>query len=93
MVTFITYDLLDTRNYVPSECVYGNFDIVLCRNVLIYLKEQNQIKLLTKLYKAIDKDGYLVLGGTEYIPETLSGMFEKVNDFSSIYRKNDMVIY
>jgi chemotaxis protein methyltransferase CheR len=93
MVTFISYDLLDTRSFVPPECVYGNFDIVLCRNVLIYLNEQNQVKLLTKLYKALDKDGYLILGGSEYIPEILSGMFEKVNDFSSIYRKNEMIDY
>ena len=35
MVNFSLYNMLDKKRYAPPESVYGNFDIVLCCNILI----------------------------------------------------------
>jgi chemotaxis protein methyltransferase CheR len=59
MVTFRVFNLLDDIRPL------GHFDIVLCRNLLIYLDRPTKQKLLAKLAGALAPDGVLCLGGPE----------------------------
>lgn len=43
----------------------GAFDIILCRNVLIYQNSENKKMVVSKFCEHLVDDGYLVLGGTE----------------------------
>jgi chemotaxis protein methyltransferase CheR len=43
----------------------GNYDLILCRNVLIYFSDDCRKAVLRKLSKAIKPGGYLVLGYSE----------------------------
>ncbi|MCL7487503.1 MAG: protein-glutamate O-methyltransferase CheR [Desulfobulbaceae bacterium] len=43
----------------------GLFDIIFCRNVSIYFSEENKSKLFKKLAGILEKDGYLIVGGSE----------------------------
>lgn len=52
------------------------FDIVLLRNVLIYLSKESQVHLLKKIYELLKRDGYLVLGKTEAVPMELRDSFD-----------------
>jgi chemotaxis protein methyltransferase CheR len=45
----------------------GDFDIVFCRNVLIYFKDETKRDVLDKFYGSLVADGYLFLGPTEMI--------------------------
>ena len=59
------------------------FDVILCRNVLIYFDKPTQLKLLRRMGGVLQKDGYLMLGHSEAMHE-LSEMFRPVGH--SIYQ-------
>jgi chemotaxis protein methyltransferase CheR len=43
----------------------GKFDIIFCRNVAIYFSEEDRVNLFRKIGKALEPDGYLIIGSTE----------------------------
>ena len=43
----------------------GKFDIVLCRNVMIYFTTEDRRKIYTNISKVMEPDGYLMIGSTE----------------------------
>ena len=86
-VSFSFYDILDKNSYAPPESVFGGFDMVLCRNVMIYFNEEYQEKICGKLHRSLTKDGYLILGESELISETHRKYFKKVNECCHIYQK------
>jgi len=61
MVQFRQFSLLDD----PSEL--GMFDIVFCRNVLIYFDETTMGEVLARIASIMPRDGYLFLGGAETV--------------------------
>jgi chemotaxis protein methyltransferase CheR len=86
-VTFSLYDMLDKKHTVPPESVFGNFDLVFCRNLLIYFNSEYQETILTKLHRSLAGNGYLVLGEAEAPTLAWQCHFDRVFDFSPIYRK------
>lgn len=61
MVKFSAFNLLDDMSRM------GSFDIVFCRNVLIYFDEKHKTKILEKIAKQLENDGFLLLGGAETV--------------------------
>lgn len=53
-----------------SDLFPNNFDIIFCRNTLIYFPLKERIGVLEKLRKSLKKDGMLILGSAE----SLSGL-------------------
>ncbi len=45
--------------------VDGDFDVIFCRNVLIYFDRPTQLDVLKKLCDKIKKGGYLFIGHSE----------------------------
>ncbi|HCY87296.1 MAG TPA: chemotaxis protein CheR [Desulfobacteraceae bacterium] len=43
----------------------GKFDIVLCRNVMIYFTTEDRRKIYSNIAKVMEPDGYLLIGSTE----------------------------
>ncbi|MDC7127418.1 MAG: protein-glutamate O-methyltransferase CheR [Spirochaetales bacterium] len=67
-------------NYDISE----RYDIVFCRNVLIYFNKENQYKVISRIVDQMNYGGYLFLGHSE----SLAGLRENlVTKEASIYRK------
>lgn len=64
-VEFTRYDLLDTANSCPPASIFGDFDLVLCCNVLLYYRPAQQRRILDKLLGCLTPGGYLVTGETE----------------------------
>jgi len=64
-VDFSTYDLLDLNSSSPAESIYGNFDLILCCNVLYYYRPEIQQRILDKLKRNLAAGGYLVTGEAE----------------------------
>jgi len=87
LVAFSRHDLTDARSKVPSESVYGDFDMVFCRNVLIYLRGDAQGRVIQKCHHSLVPSGYLVLGRAEEFLVGSWGDFKKVTDACPIWRK------
>jgi chemotaxis protein methyltransferase CheR len=45
----------------------GVFDVIFCRNVLIYFDRDTRINILNRLARAAEPDGFLVLGAAETV--------------------------
>ena len=87
LVNFSLYDILDKKSYAPPESIFGDFDMVLCRNLLIYFKTEHQLIIFDKLYRSLKKGGYLVLGEAEIPIMKYQRSFKKVNECCNIYQK------
>ncbi|MBA4397374.1 MAG: chemotaxis protein CheR [Syntrophus sp. (in: bacteria)] len=87
LVTFSLYDMLDKKHGVPPESVFGAFDLVLCRNLLIYFNIEYQETIFARLYHSLAKNGILILGEAEAPTIKYQRCFSRVIDFSPIYRK------
>jgi two-component system, chemotaxis family, CheB/CheR fusion protein len=66
-VRFSQHDLLGPL-LAPVEAVIARFDLVLCRNVLIYLNARLQGLLVDRLASVVAPGGVLVLGPYESVP-------------------------
>jgi chemotaxis protein methyltransferase CheR len=77
-VTFKQHNLLAD----PYE---QNFDLIICRNVLIYFTEEAKDEIFMKFSKSLRKGGYLFIGGTEQIFQPAKYNLESTDTF--FYRK------
>jgi chemotaxis protein methyltransferase CheR len=54
-------------NLLSDFSALGMFDVVFCRNVLIYFDQATKIGVLERIADCMERDGYLVLGGAETV--------------------------
>jgi chemotaxis protein methyltransferase CheR len=80
LVFFKRHSILD-----PSP--FGRIDLVVFRNVLIYMTEALQERVLLTLVNALNPGGFLVLGKVEGLAGAARDRFVAVNLGERIYRK------
>jgi chemotaxis protein methyltransferase CheR len=78
MVKFMPLNLLNDFAHL------GRFDVVLCRNVLIYFDQATKIRVLERIAGITERDGFLMLGGAETVIG-LTERFRPVPDKRGIY--------
>ncbi len=66
---------------------FGTFDVVFCRNVLIYFDQETKIGVLNRLVRGVAADGYLVLGAAETVVG-LTEAFKPMRDHRGLYVVN-----
>lgn len=86
-VTFSFHDLLDNGSIAPSQSIFGDFDVILCCNVLLYFNGDSQKLIIDKLFKALNDRGFIVVGDEETSILKLSNRFAPVFPQSSVYYK------
>ncbi len=64
-VDFSIFDLIDEGKGAPPSSIYGDFDIVMCSNLLFYYKPEMQKRILARLSNSLVNGGYLVTGEAE----------------------------
>lgn len=55
-------------NLLKSFTALGRFDVIFCRNVLIYFSEQIKRDILARMAECLEPNGYLFLSSTEAMP-------------------------
>ncbi|MDA7948708.1 MAG: protein-glutamate O-methyltransferase CheR [Hyphomicrobiaceae bacterium] len=78
MVDYKHFNLLDDYSSL------GMFDIIFCRNVLIYFDPETKQDMLARMAKRLQPDGYLVLGAAETVIG-ISSEFKPVADARGLY--------
>lgn len=77
--------LIFTRNDVLSDPPFINLDLLVCRNLLIYLQPAYQQQVLGNFHYALRSGSYLWLGPSESLG-ALDGAFEEIEDRHNFYR-------
>jgi chemotaxis protein methyltransferase CheR len=65
----------------------GVFDVIFCRNVLIYFDQDTKVNIFNRLAKITEPDGFLVLGAAETVVG-LTDVFKPFPDKRGLYRPN-----
>jgi chemotaxis protein methyltransferase CheR len=65
----------------------GVFDVIFCRNVLIYFDQDTKINIFNRLAKASEPDGFLALGAAETVVG-LTDVFKPHPEWRGLYRPN-----
>ncbi|MFB9267325.1 CheR family methyltransferase [Bradyrhizobium erythrophlei] len=63
----------------------GAFDVIFCRNVLIYFDQDTKINIFNRLARSMESDGFLVLGAAETVVG-LTDTFKPLPDRRGLYR-------
>jgi chemotaxis methyl-accepting protein methylase len=87
VVTFSCHDLLDEVQPAPAEAVLASFDVVSCRNVLIYLEEPHRRRVLCRLASAVEAAGVLLLGDAEATPPEASTHLVRPDASAPLYTR------
>jgi chemotaxis protein methyltransferase CheR len=87
MVRFSQDDLISAQRNAPADSVFGTFDLILCRNVLIYYSRDVQDHIFRKLHRSLAQQGYLVLGNAGCLNTEMESKLQTIDRMNRIYRK------
>jgi len=77
----ITYGRLNLLEQWPMR---GPFQVIMCRNVMIYFNRKTQMELVSRYYNLLEPGGYLFLGHSESVAGKDHGF---VNIRPAVYQK------
>lgn len=76
----------DLRRYISFSChnliedaPMSKIDLLACRNTLIYLSLETQIRVLVRFHFGLKDNGFLFLGHTEIVPPEITSLFRSIN--------------
>jgi len=75
------------RHNILDPVPFGRIDLVACRNVLIYMTEALQERVLLSMHEALNPGGFLILGKVEGLTGAARDLLEPVDVAERIYRK------
>jgi chemotaxis protein methyltransferase CheR len=82
-VTFRQHNLLE------SFTVLGSFDLIFCRNVLIYFSLASREQIVRRMAQSLNPGGYLVVGASESLSRNLDDFEMERCDPGVIYRRRE----
>lgn len=78
--------IFSTQN-IFSDPPFSRMDLVSCRNVMIYLSQSLQKRVIPIFHYALNPSGFLMIGNTEGLLGAGSELFEMADKKQKIYRK------
>jgi two-component system, chemotaxis family, CheB/CheR fusion protein len=85
MVTFARHDL--TTGRPPREGIFSDYNLILCRNTLIYFNRDLYARVVAYLSDLLTKKCFLVLGEAETLPACFNDNFREIAHRSRIFMK------
>ncbi|WP_342329456.1 protein-glutamate O-methyltransferase CheR [Pedobacter sp. FW305-3-2-15-E-R2A2] len=80
-------NLLFSAHNLASDGVFNEFQVISCRNVLIYFNTDLQKKVIELFYNSLANFGFLCLGAKETLRSTETGRFKIIDKKNNIYQK------
>jgi len=81
----IRKNIIFSKHDILQHPPFNKMDLISCRNMLIYIDSNIQLRVLASLHYALNKNGYLFMGSSESIG-ILNKNFSEVNNKWKIYR-------
>ncbi len=85
-------DLRESVHFIPANIVdrstlsgLGRFDVILCRNLLIYFDDDSRLLAAANLLESLNSGGYLCLGHSESMA--------RISDRFAMVRLEDAIVY
>lgn len=78
---------LFSEHNLISDGVFNEFQLISCRNVLIYFNLELQKKVITLFYNSLANFGFLCLGSKETLRDTALEKFRVIDKKNNIYQK------
>lgn len=89
MVSFGHFNLMEAHTCGPQEGIFCSFDVILCRNVLMYYRRDRQIKTIKKMVNMLNNGGYVVLGKAEFLTQSLNIQLKEIYPGTKIFHKRE----
>lgn len=80
LIRFERFDLMKTPIHV-------NFDLILCRNVMIYFSKEGQQHIHMTFYRALKDGGYMITGKSEILSGEPAEVFTALDYLTRVYQK------
>ncbi len=80
-------NVLFSVHNLASDGMFNEFQVISCRNVLIYFDAELQKKVIALFYNSLANFGFLCLGSKESLRSTEIGRFRIVDKKNNIYQK------
>ncbi|BAZ36783.1 signal transduction histidine hinase (plasmid) [Calothrix sp. NIES-4101] len=74
------------KHNLGGDPPFSNLDLISCRNVLIYLSDTLQERIMSLFHYSLNLNGFLILGTSESV-KTSSDLFTSVNEQFKIYAR------
>jgi chemotaxis protein methyltransferase CheR len=88
MVTFEHADIMSLEK--PRNTHSNDYQLILCRNVLIYMSRTLQEEIQRHLSEMISENGFLVIGETETLTGSFRDFFIQIFPEKKIYKKKPL---
>ncbi|MES2731560.1 MAG: protein-glutamate O-methyltransferase CheR [Bacteroidota bacterium] len=91
------FNRLDNSNFhfyqhnLVKDGMNQQFDVIFCRNVMIYFDEVLKMKALRLFYDSLKDDGYFIIGYYDALPNDYRQFFELEDPTTKIFRKNPVL--
>jgi chemotaxis protein methyltransferase CheR len=80
-------NVLFSAHNLASDGVFNEFQVISCRNVLIYFNSVLQEKVIDLFYNSLANFGFLCLGSKETLRSSDAGRFRIIDQKNNIYQK------
>jgi len=80
-------NVLFSAHNLASDGVFNEFQVISCRNVLIYFNTALQERVINLFYNSLANFGFLCLGSKETLRNTEIGRFKVIDQKNNIYQK------
>lgn len=88
---YLREKIIFSSHNLVSDSVFNQFDLVICRNVLIYFNKALQNEVLQTFYKSLKPNGFLALGSKESL--LFTSIYDLMEEFFpkfKIWRKREL---
>jgi chemotaxis protein methyltransferase CheR len=80
-------NVLFSVHNLASDGIFNEFQVISCRNVLIYFNTELQKRVIELFYNSLANFGFLCLGSKETLRSTELGRFKIIDKKNNIYQK------